>query len=447
MKSENTEQIRRMLDSGAGAEERLQEYLGSIHPADLADILEGLEEEERKSLFGLLPVEIASETLAETEEARQEELIESLDDDTLHEVFEELSDDDATDIVQELSEDQAERVMRVIDAEDLEEIQTLMKYGDETAGGVMTTELISARMDMNASETIEQVRLQGRDIQYFFSVYVVDERNVLQGSISLNDLILADPEASISQVMETDMVNVPPEMDQEEVARIMGRYNLVSLPVVDESGCLLGQVTVDDVIDIIEEEAAEDILRFGGVDEDEDVEYAGLLSSVRSRLPWLCLNLGFVLIAAQIIGVFLEVLEKEVVLAMFLPVVAGIGGSTSTQSMAVTLRRLILDGKGLSSNRRMIVRELMVGLLNGLVICLLVGIVVFVLRVGNPHLAIVVALATWVTMIVAGLIGSVIPIVLKLFGFDPMVSSSFITTVTDIISFFLLLGLGAIILL
>ena len=447
MEQKNVEEIKKMLEMGQRARTRLQEFVGSTHPADLADILEQLKEEERKTLFSLLPAEVASETLAETEDSKQEELIESLDDEALHEVFEELSDDDATDIVQELSEQQAERVMRVIDDEDLEDIQTLMKYGYDTAGGVMTAELVSVKMDLTAAEAIEQVRLQGRDIQYFFSVYVVDENNVLNGRISVTDLILADPRSPISGIMETDVVKAPPEMDQEEVARIMARYNLVSLPVVDDTGRLLGRVTVDDVMDIIEEETTEDLLRLGGVDEAENIEHPGFLSSIRNRLPWLSLNLALILIAAQIIGLFLEVLEREVVLAMFLPVVAGIGGSTSTQSLAVTLRRLILDGKPALKDWRLILKEVLLGLFNGFFICLLVGLVVFFLRSDNPQLALIVALATWITMTVASLIGSMIPIALKSLGFDPTVSSSFVTTLTDLISFLLLLGLGALILL
>ena len=172
------EEIKRMIEAGPEARKQLEEYLAATHPADLADILEQLEEEERKILFSLLPAEVASETLAETGESHQEELIESMDDETLQEVFEELRDDDATDIVQELSEQQAERVMRVIDVEDLEEIQTLMKYSDDSAGGVMTGELVSVKKDLTAAEAIEQVRQKGRDIQYFFTVYVVDEQNV-----------------------------------------------------------------------------------------------------------------------------------------------------------------------------------------------------------------------------------------------------------------------------
>ena len=209
MEKKILEEIKQMIEMGPANKDRLQEFVSSTHPADLADILEQLEEEERKTLFSLLPTEVASDTLAETKESKQEGLIESLDDEALHEVFEELSDDDATDIVQELSEQQAERVMRVIGAEDLEDIQTLMKYGDDTAGGVMTGELVKVEMDLTAAEAIEQVRSQGRDIEYFFSVYVVDESNFLQGRISVTDLILADPQIPISAGVAALRYNQP----------------------------------------------------------------------------------------------------------------------------------------------------------------------------------------------------------------------------------------------
>jgi len=423
----------------------LLEIIKTIHPADLADIVEQMDEDERKAFFNLLPPEIASEILTETREEDQEEVIKGLDDETIHEVFEELSDDDATDIVQELSEEEAERVLRVIHPEDREDIQTLMKYEEDTAGGVMTAELVSVDMSMSAAEAIGKVREQGREIR-FFTVYVVDKKSVLRGTLSVQQLILADPKIHISEIMDTDLLSVPPEMDQEEVARLMSRYNVVSIPVVDKSGVLIGRVTVDDVIDILEEEATEDLFRMSGVDEDESIERVGVFHSVRSRLPWLCLNLCFIFIASQVIGLFIKVLEKVVVLAMFLPVVAGIGGNTSTQSLAVTLRRLILDGALKGRKRRVVLHEATVALLNGLVISLIIFAVAYLIQ-KNSYLALIVGCAAWISMTLAGFMGAFIPIALKALGFDPTVSSTVITNLTDIISFFLLLGLSALLLL
>ncbi len=439
------EEVRRLLELGESGQEELIGSIESTHPADLADIIEQLDEEERKSFFSLLPAEIASQTLAETREEDQEELIKSMDDRTLHEVFEELPDDDATDIVQELSEQEAQRVMSVIDEEDREEIQSLMQYGEQTAGGVMTAEVVSVDMRFTAREAIEEVRKQGQEKE-FFAVYVIDSRHRLRGILSVRDLILADPNTRVSDIMDIDVVSVPPEMDQEEVARLLGRYNLVSIPVVNNDGRLLGRVTVDDVIDILEEEVTEDLFRMSGVDEDESVETVGVFHSIRSRLPWLCLNLGFLFISAQIIKFYIDVLEREVIIAMFLPVVAGIGGNASTQSLAVTLRRLILEEAISERRRRLLMHEALVGLMNGLVISLLVFLLIYMTQ-SDGFLGFLVGVAVLISMTFAGFIGAFMPIALKALGFDPTVSSSVVHNITDILGFFLLLGLSALILL
>jgi len=439
------EEVRRLLELGGSGQEELIGLIESTHPADLADIIEQLDEQERKSFFSLLPAEIASQTLAETREEDQEELIKSMDDRTLHEVFEELPDDDATDIVQELSEQEAQRVMSVIDEEDREEIQSLMQYGEETAGGVMTAEVVSVDMSFTAREAIKEVRKQGQEVN-FFTVYVVDRMRKLRGIISVRDLILANPETKISQIMDTELVSVLPNMDQEQVARLLARYNLVSIPVVDDQGLLLGRVTVDDVIDILEEETTEDIFRMSGVHEDESVGTYGMFHSVRSRLPWLFLNLGFIFISAQIIGLYIDVIEQVTILAMFLPVVAGIGGNTSTQSLAVTLRRLILDESVSERKRRVLIHEAIVGLINGLVISILVVLVVYLIQ-GDIHISLIVGVAVWISMTLASFIGALIPIAMKAIGLDPTVSSTVISNFTDMIGFFLLLGLSALILL
>jgi len=439
------EEVRRLLDLGESGRKGLVELIEATHPADLADIIEQLDEQERKNFFSLLPAEIASQTLAETRDQDQEELIKAMDDQTIHEVFEELPDDDATDIVQELSEQEAQRVMSVIDKEDRKEIQSLMQYGEDTAGGVMTAELVSVDMRLTAREAIREVRSQGQEIE-FFTVHVIDRRRNLRGTISVRDLILADPQVHVSEIMNTEVNSVPPEMDQEEVARLLGRYNLVSIPVVNNDGRLLGRVTVDDVIDILEEEATEDLFRMSGVDESESVETVGMFHSVRSRLPWLCLNLGLLFISAQIIRLYIDVLEQEVILAMFLPIVAGIGGNVSTQSLAVTLRRMILEEAISERRRRVLMHEALVGLMNGLVISLLVLVLAYLVK-GDVSLALIVGVAAWISMTVAAFIGAFMPIALKAFGFDPTVSSSVVHNITDMLGFFLLLGLSALLLL
>ncbi len=438
--------IRKLLKEGGEGYDELQRIIEGTHAADLADIVEELDDEQRSIFLELMPAEITSQTLAEVRDESQEEMIRSLDDQKLHEVFEELPDDDATDIVQELSDEEAERVLRVIDTEDRLEIQTLMRYPEDTAGGVMTSEFVAVNQEMTAGEAIREVRKQGQEID-FYGVNVVDAKQRFQGIVTMRKLILAEPDVNISDVMDTDVVTVPPDMDQEEVARLLARYNQVSMPVVEyDRGRLLGQVTVDDVIDIMEQEMTEDMFRMSGVDEEESVETVGIWHSVRSRLPWLCLNLLLLFVSAHIIRLYVYVLEQEVILAMFLPVVAGIGGNTSTQSLVVTLRRLMLDGSFSGRKRRVLVHETVVGLMNGLVVSILVFVLIYITQ-GSPLLGLIVAFASWISMTLAGFIGAIIPLGLRTLGFDPTVSSSVVHNFTDILGFFLLLSLSALILL
>jgi magnesium transporter len=433
--------IRKLLGEGDDGGVELLRIIEDTHPADLADVLERLDEEERSRFLSVMPAEIASETLTEVRGESQEEMIRGLDDQTLQELFEEMPDDDATDIVQELSDEEAERVMRVIDHEDRRDIQTLMRYPEETAGGIMTSEFVAIEMDMSAAEAIREIRRQGQEIE-FFQVYVIDEKGRFHGTISMRDLVLADPEIHIEEILDTDVVTVPPDMDQEEVARLMGRYNQVSMPVVErDRGRLLGRVTVDDVIDIMEQEATEDIFRLSGVDEEESVETVGVWHSIGSRLPWLCLNLLLIFISAQIIRIYIDVLEKEVILAMFLPIVAGIGGNTATQSLAVTLRRLVLDGQYTSRRGRVLIHESAVALMNGLAISVLIFGIIYVTQ-HEVKLGLIVSASAWLSMTGAGFIGAMVPIGLRSLGFDPTVSSSVVQNFTDLLGFFLLLALS-----
>ncbi len=439
------DEVRLLLSLQSAGKHRLLEVVRNTHPADLADLVERLKGEERKDFFNGLPAELASEVLAEVRGEMQQEVIRSLDAHYLRMLFQELSDDDATDIVQELSEEEAERVLQAIGVQDRRDIQSLMKYGEDTAGGVMTTELVSIDVGMTAAEAIKRVRQQGQQIQ-FFTVYVVDRKRILQGTVTVTDLILADPQTRIADILSDDVNKVSPETDQEEVARLLARYNLVSIPVVDSSDRLLGRVTVDDVFDIMEEEATEDLFRMSGVDEAESVGRLGLVDSVRSRLPWLCLNLLLVLISTQAIRLFLPVLERVVVLAVFLPVVGGIGGNAATQSLAVTLRRMILDGEITRRGRMVMLHESLVGLMNGLAVSLIIFAVVWFTE-RNASFAMVVGGATWLSITIAAFLGAMIPMVLKALKVDPAVASSVVQNFTDFIGFFLLLGLSALLLL
>ncbi len=441
-KVEFLKEIEALIESGD--EKALSEKLGAIHETDIADLLRELED-HRSYILGLLDAEKASEVLAEAGEDFRAELLDDLDERQIRRIFHEMADDDAADIVGELSEEATERILQIMRKEDQEEVKVLLEYDEESAGGIMTSEFISIEEDLDVGEAMEIIRKRGQEVEEFYMVFVTNARNVLKGTVSLRDLILADRGEKISRIIDPDVIRVDSGMDQEEVARMMKRYNLVSIPVVDVEERLIGRITVDDILDIVEAEVTEDLLRMGGADIDEEI-YGGTAKAVRFRLPWLFLNLITAFVAASVVGLFASTIQAVVVLAIFMPVIAGLGGNAATQSLAVTLRRLTLGELSFGTKLKIIRKEFLTGASNGLLVGLLVSIIAYTLG-ENPYLGLVVGLAMFLTISLAGIIGAFIPITLKDLGFDPAVASSvFITTFIDLIGFFLLLGLGTLLL-
>ena len=312
----------------------------------------------------------------------------------------------------------------------------------------MDTVLVRVLGDLTAGQSIAEVRRRGREVEDFYTVFVVDENHHLLGTVRLDDLILADPLQPVGELVEPVLASVEPDEDQEEVGRLMSRYNLPSLPVVSKSGVLLGRITFDDVLDVIEAEQTEDILRLAGTSDEEEIR--GTWSeTVQTRLPWLALNLITASLAASVVLMFLDTVEQMAFLAFLAPIIAALGGNAGTQALAVTVRRISLAGDGEigAGPYRAVGKELLVGLVNGAVLGGGIGVLSMVLG-GDPSLGLVVLLAMWGNLIVAGFAGSFVPTMLNRFGLDPAVASSvFVHTFTDLIGFFLLLGLATAVLL
>jgi len=423
---------------------RLPELFGGMHPSDIADLLASVPEEpQRLQVLKALPTEVASETLAEMEEDEDRaELLTALSARRGAALLQELADDDAADLLGELEPGDRDRMLAALPSVEAGEIRELLRYGEETAGGLMTASLVSVSTVASAAEAIAEIRVRGREVEDFYTVFVVDQRGRLMGTVPLDDLILADPDDTVESLVVPVTATVTPDTDQEEVGRVMGRYNLVSIGVVNEEGSLLGRITFDDVIDVIEAETTEDILRLAGVSDEEELK-AGWLASVRSRLPWLVLNLATAGVAASVILSFEELISEVVFLAFLMPVIAALGGNTGTQALAVTIRRIAV-GDGLRTGRYQVVgKEVLVGLLNGFVLGLLFGLFAYV-REGDPRIGLVVLLAMWANIVVAGFAGAMIPTVLKRLGVDPAVASSvFVHTLTDLVGFIMVLSLAA----
>lgn len=440
----NVERVRQLLE--AGEEEKLRRHLEAFHPSDLADLLELLDEEERAPVLHVLPDEIASETLAEMEEEEHPEELLIAVPERVPELVHELSVDDAADIIGELPEEKQKEILAQLPEDEAEDIRDLLAYDEESAGGVMTTEVIAVQESASVGEAIAEIRRQVAEGEEYYTVFVVDEAGRLQGTVSFQNLIVSQPATPIRQMIEPAVAPVPATMDQEEVARVMSRYNLVSVPVVDPADRLIGRITFDDVMDIVESETTEDILRFSGV-LDEEYLHGGVGQAVKNRLPWLAVALLTTSIAAVVIYLYRETVEQIVILAAIMPVIAALGGNAGTQALAVTVRRLALSPER-SGARRVVIKELTVGLVNGAAIGLLAALVGFLLPEGNLGLGVVVLLAMWGNLIVAGFAGAFVPVLLEKLGVDPAVASSvFFTALTDIFGFFFLLSLASWILL
>ncbi len=416
-----------------------------LEPADLADVLAALDEELRIELVKALPPELSSQALVEMpEEAHAEETLAALDPEQAAEIVEELEVDDAADILGELEPEQQERILAGV--EDRSDVDRLLSYDEESAGGLMTTSLVTVTDIDTVGFALEAIRRQAEDVDDVFEIFVVDGSRRLVGSLPFRELVLSPPDRQVRDVMESADVRVAPDDDQEHVARQMARYNIPSVPVVDAAGRLLGKVTYDDVIDVAEAEATEDLLRFGGVSPDEGLS-AKWSDAVRSRLPWLYVNLLTAFLAAAVVYFFKGSIEALPVLAVWMPIVAGMGGNASTQALAVTVRRLSVGGVPAGRLREIITKELLVGVVNGAAIGLVLGIVAVLLG-ESWRLGAVVFLAMSLNLFVAGFAGSFVPVMLERLGVDPAVASSvFVTTLTDMCGFGLLLGLATAVLL
>jgi magnesium transporter len=433
--------VERMVDLVRNGE--ITAFIRRAHdfePADLADVLAALDGDERIAVVQALPAELSSQALAEMpEEAHAEETLAALSPERAAKIVEELEDDDAADMLRELDPEEQERILSGV--EDRAEVERLLRYDPETAGGLMTSHMVTVRDSATAEEALDAIRRQSEEVEDFYQVFVVDGDRRLVGILPFKDLVVSKPDRRVHEFMADADIAVKPDLDQEDVARVMARYNVPSVAVVDAAGRLLGRVTFDDVIDVVEAERTEDLLKFGGVSPDEALA-AGWTDAVRSRLPWLYLNLITAGLAGGVVYFFQDTLQRTVFLAVWMPIIAGMGGNAGTQALAVTVRRLALGLIPPHLAFRVVRKEVLVGMTNGLAIGVVVGGVAALLGERNI-LGLVVFLAMTGNLLVAGFAGAFIPILLERSGIDPAIASSiFVTTFTDVFGFLLLLGLA-----
>ncbi len=424
--------IKRLLRRGALT--RLEKIVNKTHAADLAIAYRSLSLSTQRTLFEMIfEIEQKGVLLSEMDEDTFLEFVDDMDIADMVEILEAMPNDDVADLLGQLPEEKTDAILKLMNKEEQEEVEDLMRFEDDTAGGIMVADFIALREDTTAKEAIESLQKEYLDVEMPFYLYAVDEYQKLVGVSSLRQLVVVPPDTPLKEFMTTDVFFVQTDMDQEEVAKIVERYDILAVPVVDENNRLVGIVTVDDVIDIFRQEATEDILKMAGVGE-EFIETKSVIKSTRTRLPWLFASCLGGIFAFYIIGHFEQSLSRLTYLAAFIPVIMGMGGNIGTQSSTIVVRGLATGRLHIRDIGSVVSKELAIGFILGVVYGLIIGSVAQA-RYGTYLLAAAVGLAVVSSMSIAALVGSLFPMLFARINIDPAVATGpFVTTAIDIIS-------------
>jgi magnesium transporter len=435
--------VKRLLRIGATA--NLLNLLQKQHPADLAQVLQSLLAQERPAVFTLLverSPRLAMETVSEMGPEEGAKLLTGRSAEEVARLLQEIPSDDAAALIDYLPEELSSEVLELMRRRESGQVESLLEYGEQTAGRIMNPQVFALSEDLTVGEAITALQ-SSRDVEMVFYLYVVDARRHLVGVTSLRRLLLVSPETPLKRIMTPEVTSVRVDTDQEEVARQVASYNLLAVPVVDEENKLVGIVTVDDVIDVIKDEAAEDLLRLAGVSGDERIE-TPVAEAIRKRLPWLGINLVTAFVAASVVAAFEGTIQQVTALAIFMPIVAGMGGNAATQTLTVIVRGLALGELSWQSARKALAKEAAIGLGNGVVLGVVAAGVAWATK-GDPMLGLVLGMAMLVNLFVAACAGTLVPLGLKALKVDPALGSSvFITTFTDVVGFASFLGLATV---
>ena len=448
LESETEERI--VASLAANDETAVWALIADLHYTDIADLVERLHDENRSRLLTIMGPEFDGDVLIELDETVRDQVIDEVGLETVAQAVTQLESDDAVEIIEELEEHEQQQVLNAISDEDRALIEESLSFPEDSAGRLMQRELVTAPTFWDVGNTIDFLRRNADSDDnplpdHFYVVYVVDPAHRPVGMVWLDKLLRTGRSVTVTEVMEPDMKVIPVMSDQEDVAFLFRQRDLVSAPVVDNGGRLIGAITIDDIVDVIDEEHEEDIMRMGGVRGDD--LYNAVLDTTRARFSWLLVNLLTAIVASIVIGLFDATIDQIVALAILMPIVASMGGNAGTQTLTVAVRALAMKDLTATNAARLVGKEILVGFANGLVFALLAGGVTW-FWFENPMLGAVIAIAMVVNLLVAGLAGTVIPLVLDRNGIDPAIASSvFLTTITDVVGFFVFLGLAALILL
>ena len=439
--------IQRNLDSflEGGRDEELGRLLADLHPADVAEILEYEDEEAKRRVFNLLAAEHAAEVLLELSDVSREQILEPIDVDRLSEMVAEMDSDDAADIVAELNAEDQAAVLEAIEPQDSDEVRRLLLYDEESAGGIMQLELISAREDETVTEIVERIREIGDEVEDLNYVFVVDAQGRLRGWVSLRQLLLARPDQRLGEMMVPCELVIPVDEDQEQVAQDFQKYDVRSAPVVDAQGRLLGRITVDDVFDVYSEEVDEDFYRMAGTSEEE-VYSDRILRISRLRLPWLLVNLTGGLVTGYLVWLFKVALQDVLALVTFIPAIMALGGSVGMQSSTIIVRGMALGRIGTGQVGSVLFKEFRVALIMG-VVCGFGGALVARIWHGRADLGLIVGISMLAAITMSSMLGSVTPAAFRRLNIDPALASGpFVTMCNDVVGILLYMGIATVML-
>ena len=437
------DQLTEVLDSGAIL--KAKNLLNSLYPSEIADVIEGMPRNRRDLIWKLVDNNNKGETLAEmTEEVRVNLLDELIDKDGpegLVKIAEKLDTDDLADIIQSLPKHLTKKTIKSLDRQNQERLQKVLSFPDDTAGGLMNTDTINVRRNITVDVLLKYLRRLKSLPEQTDRIFITDKMNKYYGFVSINDLLVADPSKIVSTIMTEDKDGILSDTNQHEVARTFENADLVSAAVIDHEGILLGRITIDDVVDVIREEADESVLNMAGLKKDDDI-FAPIIQSTKRRTLWLGANLITALLAAASIGIFEATIEKVVALAILMPIVASMGGIAGSQSLALVIRAQALDQIGYSNSKSLIIKESAIGLLNGILWSSVVAFLTY-LWFGRIDLGFIIAAALMINLIIGAISGVSLPLILTKLNIDPALAGGVIlTTITDVIGFISLLGIA-----
>ncbi|MBT5766200.1 MAG: magnesium transporter [Kordiimonadaceae bacterium] len=427
-----------------GDKEQIDFLLEPLHNADIADVFEQLSDHHRRILTSVIGSEMEPEVLSELDDSTLDDVIAEMDDQDVARAISQMESDDAVHVLEDLDQEEQRKIIDALSYEDRIAIEEGLSYPEDSAGRLLQKNLVSVPGQWSVGKVIDYFKTDKELPNEFYEVFIVDPMHHPIGTVALNKIIRSGRDILISEIMEEELKLVPVEMDQEEVAYLFRHYDLTSMAVVDDSGRLIGMITVDDVVDVIDEEAEEDLMLLSGIADTDITE--SVIEASKNRVIWLIINLATAILASMVIALFDATIEQMVALAVLMPIVASMGGNAGTQTMTVTVRALATRELTTSNAKRIIFREFSIALLNGIIIAVLIGGLSWA-WFNSSALGGVMAVAMIINMIMAGLAGILIPIGLDKINIDPALASSiFVTTITDVIGFFAFLGLAAVVL-